>query len=161
VKADDDPLRPALLCQARLGDGTGEVTCQRDPRNDLVVYQLRGKVTYGNLADAATDAIELGLAESVLWNVIFGDLTGLLLGEIEETIVRVLRGPWAPRKWAILTGTGPSLAVAGLFADVAADVGLEGRVKAFVHHDRALEWLGIQDRPTIPAPAGAQRLKKT
>ncbi|MBN2196407.1 MAG: hypothetical protein JW751_26585 [Polyangiaceae bacterium] len=150
--AHDDPFPPAPLARIHLRAPDGEVSCARDPRQDLVVYQVRGKVTYRQLKEALERAIDLGIAERVLWNVVGGDLTGLLLGDIEELVTDVLIGPLAPRKWAILTGTGPSLAVAAVVADVAAEDGLEARAKAFVHHERALEWLGIQEHPTIPAP---------
>lgn len=136
------------------------MTCGRDPHHDLVVYQVRGKVTYRQLRDALEQAIDLGLAELTLWNVESGDLTGLLLGDIEELLTDVLVGPWAPRKWAIFTGTGPSLAVAGVFADAAAEDGFEGRVKAFVHQAGALEWLGIREQPTIPASPDAELLRR-
>ncbi|MBN2195449.1 MAG: hypothetical protein JW751_21705 [Polyangiaceae bacterium] len=145
------PAPPSPLYRA-----AGMATCRRDPHRDLIVYEVRGRATFRNLADAVESAIDLGLAEFALWNVTDGDLTGLLLGDIEDMVVQLLDGPWAPRKWAILTGVGPSLAVAGVFVDFAEDIGCCDRVKVFTRRESALDWLGIGEHPAPPAVPGAK-----
>ena len=137
-----------------------EGTCRREPHNDAVVWALQGKVTFSRLEAALERALDLGLAEFVIWNIVDGDLTELSLRELEALVTEVLNGPAAPRKWAILGAPGASLAAAAVLVAAAEDRGFGDRVEAFVDRDAAYEWLGFRELPTTPAAPDAELLRR-
>lgn len=80
---------------------------------------LRVKVTLLDLTGALERALELAFAQHVVCITVDADLNGLSLHELESVVTRVLAGPWAPRKWAILATPGPSLAAAAMIVAAA------------------------------------------
>ncbi len=129
-----------------------KVTCRLGSSDDLLVISVRGRVTLRHLIEGLEQSLEYGPVALALWNVEDADLSGLSLADLGTLVTCVLTGPWAPRRWAILADRGPTLAAAALLESFAGDRGAEGRVMVFRKREAALEWLGIQERPTTPAP---------
>jgi len=128
------------------------VTFKPGSSDDLLVFSLRGRVTLESLVAALERSLECGPVDLVLWNAVDGDLSGFSLADLGTLVSGVLTGAWAPRRWAILADRGPTLAAAALIEAFAEERGAGGRVMAFRDREAALEWLGIQERPTTPSP---------
>lgn len=131
-----------------------------DHHRDAVVCVLRGRVTFPDLIDASDRALDLGLAQGVLWNLVDSDLGRLSLYQIESVIPRVLAGPSAPHRWAILAVPGPSLAAAAVLVTVAEDKGFGDRVHAFADSNAAFEWLGSLATSTMSASPDTELLRR-
>ncbi len=129
-----------------------KVTCRLGSSDALLVFSVRGRVTLRHLIEGMERSLEYGPAELALWNAEDADLSDLSLSDLGTLVTSVLTGPWAPRRWAILADRGPTLAAAALIESFAGERGAEGRVMAFRDRESALEWLGIQERPTTPSP---------
>jgi hypothetical protein len=117
------------------------VLCHRDAPGDLIVWEIRGRVTAGQLRQALEESLSLGLAEYMLWNALDGDLTGLALDAIEGLVGEILEGPWAPRRWAILVRGGASLGAGAMLEFAAAERGAGERVWALTDGPSAVDWL--------------------
>ncbi len=156
----EDQSKPLPIGRVSPRASVARVTCRRDPHNDAVVWALHGKVTSRDLKTALDRALDLGLAEFVIWDIVDGDLTELSLRELEAIAAEVVAGPAAPRKWAILGAPGASLAAATVLVAAAEDRGFGDRVEAFVDRDAAYEWLGFRELPTTPAAPDAELLRR-
>ncbi len=128
------------------------VQCRRDDARDLVFFTVRGRSTLRDLTAALTRSLDFGLTEKVLWSLEEGDLGALSLAELEAFIGEAFSGPWAPRQCAIVGGVGPALAAAAVLCALAEARGFTARVEAFVDRSAALEWLGVPEDPSDPAP---------
>jgi hypothetical protein len=153
MSAPDDRDRPLPVRTAGAAAPPSELVCRYDPVRGLLIIDLRGPVTLRQLTDGLEPKGEFERCESILWNVTDADLTGLSLEQLRTIVTRVLSDPWAPRRWALLAGLTPSLAVAAALVSLAEERSAVGRVGAFVDRETALEWLGIRENPTNPAPA--------
>ncbi|HOU92764.1 MAG TPA: hypothetical protein PLU22_17040 [Polyangiaceae bacterium] len=162
---NDDPSlwRPiARLGSLRTRDGAAgpTVTCSRDPHEDLLILKVRGRARMDDLTDAQERALDHGLVELLLWDVIESDLSGLSLDQLDELVTSVLTGPWAPRRWAIVTARGASMAATSVIETLASELGEGGRVMGFRELTAALEWLGVRESPTVPAPPPDELLRR-
>jgi len=155
---NDDERRPQRLCRLRPGAGPARVICARDRRDDIIAYHVQGRVTLQNLMDAVESALDLGLAEHAVWNVVDGDLGDLSIGELGVAMSLMFSGPWAPRKCAVLMSfdSGSSLVGATRLATVADLQGFGHRVRTFADRAEALQWLGRRERSTLPAHPDSQ-----
>lgn len=144
---------PVSLPIGRLcGPSPVGVSTRLDDRYGLLLHFVSGRVQLRHLVAAVEASLDLGLAEFVLWSVTRGDLSALSLADLEQWVEHLVATPWAPRRSALLCPVGPSLAAAAAVTAMAEDLGCGGRVCAFVNRETALEWLGIHEAQTTPAP---------
>jgi len=136
------------------------VQCRRDGPRDLLVFTVRGRVTSRDLNAALTRSLDFGLAEKVVWSLAEGDLAALSLAELEAFIDDAFSGPWAPRRCAIVSGTGPARAAAAVLCALCEARGFAARVEAFFDHGAALEWLGVPEDPSDPAPPASSSFSR-
>lgn len=146
-------------CIRTVGTARVSVVTRLDTRHGLVVHLVRGRITLGHLVTALEESLDLGLVEIVLFNMLEGDLTGLTLEELSAFAEHLVTAPGAPRRCAIVCRRGTSLGAASLAASLAADFGAACSVAAFETSDDALDWLGVSERPTTPAPSGPVRAR--
>lgn len=145
---------PLSLPIGRLcGPGRIGVTTRLDDRYGLLLHFVQGSVKLHHLVNAIEASLDLGLAERVLWNFTRGDLAEFTTADLEVLFEHLVASPWAPRKCALLCSSGAlSLAAAAAVTMMAEDSGHGERVGAFVNRESALEWLGIHEPQTTPAP---------
>lgn len=157
---NDDRAVPLPIGRVQASGAAGSVSCRRDAHHDVIVFVLRGRVTFRALLDALDRSLDLGFARGVVWNIADGDLSGLSLSQLESVIARVFGGPWVPQRWAIVGAPGASLAAAAVLEATAEDGGYGDSVEAFVDRGAAFEWLGSPERPTTPAAPDADLLRR-
>lgn len=160
VTVDDDRAVPLPMGRVVAHGAAGSVSCRRDPHHDLLIFVLRGRITFLALLEAVDRALYLEVARDLVWNIADGDLSGFSLFQLESMIARVFGGPWVPQRWAIIGAPGASLAAAAVLAATAEEKGFSGRAQAFVDRGAAFEWLGYPETPTTPAAPDAELLRR-
>jgi hypothetical protein len=153
MPSDDGRPRSFPLGRIQPRSAGPRVTSLRDPEQDLIVVDVCGKVTLQHLTAGLDTALDLGIAEFVLWNAVDGDFSRLAANDVETIVADVLLGPWAPQKWALLTRPGRSRHFVETLLVSAARRHLRDRVRTFVERDRALEWFGFGEAPMTDASA--------